>query len=236
MRAMAYLKQKFYAKNGWIPYPSAHISLSPSTADAPRYPLSEPLKTSDLPRLCQRDKEMLKTTVETFPQSGPEFRVALIPDSQTMNWHHAREEFLAKELLGRAPEVKGAIVKSANNRSVWCIWSRVFGQGKKGDTLYILRLFVEDEDCLSQEPSSTQSVQAVASCLAAARIEASTWGMNEVEVWNPSSTALAGARLLDASTKVVHRDQESIACLNWYGDHIGTQNVQWVANEKFGWC
>ena len=153
-----------------------------------------------------------------------------------MDWHHAREEFLAKEMLGRVPEVKGALVELDNQKAVWCIWSRVFALEKKDNTFYILRLVVEDEDDVGQRSLGLEKVHAVAACLAAAQNEATGWNMHNVHIWNPSPIIQAAARLLDSSAEIIHREQESIACLNWRGEKGGPQHVEWVANEKFGWC
>ena len=94
---------------------------------------------------------------------------------------------------------------------------------------------IEDEDCTSSEPSSAESVQAVAACLAAAQEQAGSWEMDSVQAWNPSPTVLAGARLLQPNIKIVDREDESITSLNWYGTNARPSNIQWLANEKFGW-
>ena len=87
------------------------------------------LTKNDLPMLCQKDEALLKRTVGHFSNDGPDTRVALVPSSAMIDWHHAREEFLAHELFGRKPEIKGAYVESATSgKAVWCIFSRVFAR------------------------------------------------------------------------------------------------------------
>jgi hypothetical protein len=119
-----------------------------------------------------------------------------------------------------------------------------------GSTLHILRLVVEDgllggsssdyDFGLATENGiagvqDSEAVAAVAALFAAARSEASEWEMEAVEFWNPNSIALAAARKLDADAKVHEREKTSICSLRWYGEGSG-EDVEWVCNEKFGWC
>jgi hypothetical protein len=35
----------------------------------------------------------------------------------------------------------------------------------------------------------------------------------------------------------VEREEESIASLMWYGEGSGaSDDIEWVGNEKYGWC
>ena len=212
------------------------MSLKPNAKAKAAHQQTRPLRSRDLPELCRRDKELLKQKITKFAQTSPDTRVALIPSAQIMDWHHAREDFLAKEILGRTPEIRGAIVAPSNEKAVWVLWTRLFQKNPDENSLQILRIVVEDEDGTSEEPSSTGSVQNVAACLAAAQEEAAAWGVNTIELWNPSATVQAGVRMLRPGVELIHREEYSVACLNWYGDKPGTNNVEWVANEKFGWC
>ena len=152
-----------------------------------------------------------------------------------MNWHHAREDFLTKELLGRTPVIRGAIVEHAPHGAVWCIWTRLFQKDPEENSLQILRIVVEDEGSASSQASSSENVQSVAACLAAAQEEAAAWDSRVIELWNPTPTVQAAAQLLDPGAQIIHRENHSIACLNWYGNEMGTEHVEWVANEKYGW-
>ena len=176
--------------------------------------------------------------------------VALIPDMATMAWHHAREELLGQELLGRIPKVKGAYLQCDNGNRVWCIWSRFFGNTEtEGNTLTILRMVVEGERSERSVASlktanSTQCrspkedhVKAVTAILQAAQAEAESWQMNSIQVWNPSQAIVAAAKRIEPSSQVIHRDGESIASLRWHCSEFkaGTR-IGWVGNEKYGWC
>ena len=117
--------------------------------------------------------------------------------------------------------------------------------------LHILRLFVEEENKFAQAKSvsevlATQSgggdgtreaVLATAAVLRAAQLEAAKWNMHHVEIWNPTPVAVLAAEELLPSVEMVHREEESITSLMWYGDQDGVgEEVEWVGNEKYGWC
>lgn len=81
-------------------------------------------------------------------------------------------------------------------------------------------------------------VAAIAALMAMAQKEAEEWKMENVELWTPSATSLAAARQLHPEAERVDRDVESIASLMWYPAHDGpvAEHIDWVANEKYGWC
>ena len=177
-------------------------------------------------------------------------RVALIPDADTMQWHHAREEFAAEHMFGRTPEVKGARA-GLEGKSAFCIWTRTYGSVASGNVLHILRLFIEEENEFTQvktvdEVNAAQSkdgdgareaVLATAAVLQAAQLEAAKWDMHHVEVWNPTPIAVLAAKELLPAVEIVHREEESITSLMWYGNENGVgDEVEWVGNEKYGWC
>jgi hypothetical protein len=170
---------------------------------------------------------------------GSNTAVALLPDVETIQWHHAREDFVGMELHGTTPKVKGAIVGSEKGKRVWCYWTRMWYNNDpaeaKGNQLHILRLVVEDG---SQNEQSTGHDAAIAALMAMAQREAEEWKMEHVEIWNPTAATVTAAQRLDSSAKVIDRDEESIASLQWYPDHDGTmaERIDWIGNEKYGWC
>jgi hypothetical protein len=205
----------------------------------------QPLKSPDLAYLCEADEHSLLSQVSKFEKPA----VALVPDLATISWHHVREEFIADELFGRSPDIKGAIVTTESGSQAWCIWTRVWASpgDEHGSILHILRLVVEGtEDSTPHDFSpatedgvanlqSSSAVQAVATLFAAAQKQAAEWDMATVQFWNPNNVALAAARLLDGSVKVQEREKDSICSLRWYGKGSG-EEVEWVCNEKYGWC
>lgn len=169
--------------------------------------------------------------------------VALIPDIETAQWHHAREEFVGQEVYGKVPKIKGVIVGDEVGKRVWCYWTRVWYNEDvsivKGNTMHVLRLVAED-DVLGSKDAREASGHgpAVAALLAMAQREAEEWKTECVELWNPSALALAGAQILDKSVEVIDRDSESIASLLWYLDLEGSaaDQIDWISNEKYAWC
>lgn len=177
--------------------------------------------------------------------------VAIVPDVEHLQWHHAREDFVCKELYGKTPEIKGAIVGTEPGNRVWCVWTRMWynsdPKDSKGNTLHILRLVVEDpqyDDYAAASEDKTAAAKgsavsaAIAALFAAAQVEAHKWNMGEVDIWNPTSTTLAAGRVLDPSVEVTHREKDSIASLRWYGEgsEDPVTDIEWVGNEKYCWC
>ncbi|KAK5165470.1 uncharacterized protein LTR77_008999 [Saxophila tyrrhenica] len=235
--------KQFYARNGWQSFPSSHVALPPSTDTKQDLPSVSSLKSTDLAELCAIDEKLIHARL--LKPNSKRCEVALVPDTSAIRWHHAREEFVIKELFNRDPDVKGAVTGEVGSR-VWCYWTRVYTnpQEEAPNTLHILRLVVEDESFSDFSPAAaeqgsshkaTRTVKAIASLFAAAQQEATKWDMKEVQIWNPTSTTLAAAQMLESTAVVQHRENESIASLRWYGEG-SWEDVDWICNEKYGWC
>jgi hypothetical protein len=224
--------KQFYAEYGWEPFNSSHISIPAMHSQVDGLPQAHPLYAEDLEGLCAIDQKLLRSSLASRPR-GSKIAVALVPDIDTIRWHHAREEFVGEELFGKIPKVKGAIVGSEKGKRIWCYWTRMYYNAReaKGNTLHILRLVIEDEQ-------QTDVADAIAALMSLARKEAEEWKMAEVEAWNPSKATVAAARKLYPAAEVIDRDRESIASLRWYPEHEGgvADAIDWVGNEKYGWC
>ena len=228
--------------------------------DTEDLPTARPLYEDDLGELCKIDEAMLRKSLEARPVDS-NTAVALVPDVDTIRWHHARENYVGKELHGKTPKVKGAIVGSEKGKRVWCYWTRMWYNNdpkeSKGNTLHMLRLVIEDEGLSSWESSGTNHISgsgkshqqngdgrssyhksAITSLLLMAQREAQEWSMAEVQAWNPTLVMVSAAQRLDPNTAVVNRDEESIASLKWHPLHKGpvAESIDWVGNEKYGWC
>ena len=208
---------------------------------------ARPLRAADLDELCSLDEQSLRADIaKDVPRN--ETRVALIPDLKTIQWHHAREEFIGREMLGREPDIKGAYSDCEGTSQVWCIWTRTFGSTEAGNTLNVLRIFVTGDETAVRHGSKTvgelsdlkstdqAKVRGAAAVLHAAQVEAERWDMEDVQIWNPSPLIVLAARQIEPSTELIHRDDESIASLRWHGEPEERPKVEWVSNEKFGWC
>lgn len=229
---------------GWHAFPSSHIALPPIDLKetAPR---AKMLYAKDLAELCDLDEKWLRKDIAGAQNFDSKIRVALIPDVKTMQWHHAREEFAGKEMLGRSPNIKGALAETESGARVWCIWTRTFGGEKAGNTLNILRFVIEgDQVCrhdrdepVTLNDSNQARIEAGAEVLRLAQIEAAKWDMKDIQIWNPTPMTVSAARNIEPSSLVIHRDEESIASLRWHGlDPEDRWKVDWVGNEKYGWC
>lgn len=211
-------------------------------------PVADPLHTGDLIELCKDDEIALCNTLAKPRVDKTAISVALIPDEKVMQWHHAREEFVANELLGRSPEVKGAIVQGEKGQRVWCLWTRTFGSEQNGNTMNILRLVIEGEVEEREDSSLTSSrvrleeshrwqVLAATSAIQSACFEAAKWGMDDVQLWNPTRLTILAAKKIDPSAEIVERTEDSIASLRWHGPELdSTTEINWIGNEKYGWC
>lgn len=228
----------------------ANISWAIDTGDLPA---AKALYEKDLEELCRVDEALVRKSLQSRPADS-NTAVALIPDIESIRWHHAREEFVGKELHGKSPEVKGALIGTEKGNRIWCYWTRMWYNGdpkeSKGNTLHILRLVIESEGQSSWEGSGTNHINGssssgghkhdaeIASLLLMAQRQAQEWNLEEVEVWNPTSATVTAARKLDPNARVVNRDSESIASLNWFPPHEGrvAESIDWIGNEKYGWC
>jgi hypothetical protein len=205
------------------------------------------LYTNDLAELCDVDLKLVRKKLVNTTISGKTI-ASIIPDAETFSWHHAREEFVATELYGKSPEVKGAIVGTEVGKRVWCVWMRTWyssdPQNTKENSMNILRLVVEDPEYTDSTAASEEGVEkakdtyvtvAIASLLSAAQADASKWHMGSVDIWNPTSATLAAAKQLNPAAQVVHREKDSVTSLRWYGEG-SVDDVEWLDNEKYAWC
>ncbi|RMY67307.1 hypothetical protein D0863_07878 [Hortaea werneckii] len=240
--------KEFYAARGWQPFPSSHITIPAEESRSSNLPQVRKLQSEDLQRLCEDDEKLLRYRLSSM--AGDRMAVALIPDVATLQWHHAREDFVSRETHGGRPDFmdggRGALVEVKPGVRAWCVWTRVWTNPQEDapNTLHILRLAVEDESYSDFSPASKEGAQrfagsdvakAIAALIAEAQAQARASGMHEVQIWNPTSATLAAARLIDSEATVEEREKESITSLQWYGPGAW-KDVDWVCNEKYGWC
>lgn len=171
-------------------------------------------------------------------------RMMVVPDHDHMLWHHKKEEFVCEKLLGKQPRVKGVITGEPGNR-IWAIWThRFYGDPEStssGNTLYILRLVIENQDALStlsgkelpqdagQCDLQTEQLRAV---LQTAHAEAAEWQLSYVKLWNPTPLVQHLIERTGIPHCKVKREDESIASVLWYGEGSGTEkDLEWIGNE-----
>jgi GNAT superfamily N-acetyltransferase len=221
--------KKYYTKLGWVPFPSTHIAFPPAANTKPF--TASPLTEADLDELCALDETYIRRSLENTRDKKK--HVALIPTHDVMQWHHKREDFVSGKIFGKSPTIKGAIAGEPGSR-IWAIWTRAFYgpiKPESGNTLHILRLVIEDEINVDANAAKLKGI------LEIAQAEAKEWQLAHVELWNPTEIVkkIVGGTGLEYNE--VEREEESIASLMWYGEGSGTSDdIEWVDNEKYGWC
>ncbi|KAG0652843.1 Lysine acetyltransferase [Hyphodiscus hymeniophilus] len=229
--------KKYYAKFGWMPFPSTHISFPPSPAtngastnghinDAQ---VATTLKDADIEALCALDEQYIRK--ELVQAKDGKTHVALVPDYAQMKWHALREDFMTARLFSKSPTIRGAISGTAGNR-VWALWTRSFygplDSIESGNMLHFLRLVIEDEKDVAGNVKKLRDIVKIA------QKEAAEWKLTGVEIWNPTPVVKEILSKLDVEHSEVERDEHSIPCLLWYGED-SVDDLVWVGNEKFGW-
>ena len=230
--------KKYYAKHGWLPFPSTHISFPPLAPAATNgvnglangTQIAAVLEDADIEALCDLDVQYIRK--ELAQAKDGQIHVALVPDYTQMRWHALREDYMTSRIFGKSPTTRGAIAGTPGNR-VWAIWTRSFygpvDKVESGNTLHFLRLVIEDEN------DAAGNVEKMRAIVQIAQKEAAEWKCVSVEIWNPTSVVKDVVSRLGVDHSEVERDEESIPSLMWYGEGNG-DDVVWIGNEKFGWC
>lgn len=238
--------KKFYSKLGWLPAESTHVtwmpapeaSASASASSVPEDSAVRPLGRAELAELCALDEQLLRT--HHLPKIATKTgnpAVALVPTHDSIVWHLDREDFMCSRIFpdGRTPTVRGAVFTCpTSGLRLWTVWARSYygGLGKaEGNTLYLLRVVVEDED--ADEESLARGFKGVVQM---AQREAALWRVCNVQLWNPTGVVRRLVETCGIPCEWVAREEDSIASLRWYGEGGGGREVEWVANDKFGWC
>lgn len=227
---------EFYARLGWRPAPCHHISLEPARRESTT--CVRPLNEEDLEVMCKLDGELVWTALASPSQNGKS-RFAILPDWDHMRWHHRKEEFVCERLFGKTPNVKGAVAGELGSR-IWVVWTHRYYEhpdNASGNTLYILRLGVEDQrDGMTQSGVDVQ-VENLRLVLEAARAEAFEWDLQTIQLWDPSPTVTEWIERTGIPHRAEKRTEEGIGCLRWYGKGEGKQHeIDWLYNEKYAWC
>ena len=238
----------YYAELGWHPLPdNTTISFLPLVASEPL--AARKVLDEDLNRLCDEDEAMIRKAMAD--KSKAKRSMMILPDQDHMRWHHKKAEFACEKLFGKQPKIKGAIAGQPGNR-IWVIWThRYYGDSKSdcsGNTLYILRLIIENQlalgtcsldkgDLPDDAGESELQVHNLRAVLQNARREAAEWRLASVKIWNPTRPVLS----LIERTKIEHwkeeREHEGITSLLWYGNGSDNEHApEFIGNEKYTWC
>ncbi|KAK3294376.1 uncharacterized protein B0H64DRAFT_185631 [Chaetomium fimeti] len=224
--------KKFYAKHGWAPFESCHVSFKPveGAAAGGKGQVAKALGYHELAELCAVDEKLLRADLAR--RGGGKPHVAILPELDALLWHLMREDYMTKSIFGKTPTVRGAVAGEPGKR-VWAVWMRGYYGGLKkleGNVLHVLRVVVEDPN----QPDD-EMVAGFRSIVQIAQHEAAAWKTQDIHIWNPGPKLKGLVEKCGIESEFVNRDSESIASLMWYGEEP-TAEVDWVANEKYGWC
>ena len=240
----------FYAAFGWYAFAdnNMHVELHPQRAVTALE--SAELRAEDLEQLCEKDQELIRSQMKREWTEG-RLQIMLVPDHDHMLWHHKKEDFVCEKLFGRKPTIKGAVV-GVPGRRIWVIWTHRFysnpAAATSDNTLYILRVVVEDQvptenDFPGLKDSSTETsrsgilTNSLKALLQHAQTEAADWGLGKVCMWHPTPLILALIQQTGLPHRLVDRTDEGIASLLWFGEGSGREDtLEWIGNEKYGWC
>jgi GNAT superfamily N-acetyltransferase len=229
--------KSYYAKLGWHPFPlNNHIEF-----DAMHVPnLSQSgireIIDKDLEQYCKDDEAMIRKKM--IRSSSQKARMMIVPDLDHMLWHHRKEEFACDKLFGKQPDVKGSVIGDDDDR-IWMIWThRYYGNpehASSDNTLYILRLVIENENASPEQVHN--QVQQMQRMIQAAQNEAAGWDLHSVKLWDPAHLVQDLVERTGIQHRTVQREEESIASLLWFGEGSGKEDtLEWLGNEKYGWC
>ena len=115
------------------------------------------LVADDLEELCKRDEAMVRGK----PAANAKKLITILFDLDHMLWHIGKEKLVTERLFGKRPRAKGAIAGPSGGQ-VWAIWTHRYyahpNVETSSNTLYILRLVVEDDDAANKPPSTGEIV------------------------------------------------------------------------------
>ncbi|KAM7217318.1 hypothetical protein V8F06_007261 [Rhypophila decipiens] len=236
----------YYAALGWKWFPSNQTTLtllpasSPvigpesceGTSKTPSFTHSEPdavryLEQEDLKDLWKLDAMQLSKEFDQMLADG-KTHIGFVPCYAQLSWQLARSEFVAGTLFEKAPIWKGAITKDAQS---WICWAHDW----RGEKLKVLRIIHNLSTTVEQRVENTKLL------LESALVEASTWGLHNVLVWNPGKVITQGCKAVGnahpSNIKIVFEDRAdaSIPSLRWAeGKDVG--EAKWDSNYYYCWC
>ena len=237
----------YYASFGWKVFPSkqATLTLLPSptstpvlgpqndeSSSQPLFKHSEPsrvryLEQKDLRDLCEVDEMQLSSQFDQMAADG-KTHIAFLPSYAQIAWQLARSEFVAGTLFEKAPTYKGAITEDARS---WIYWGHDWREKK----LKVLRIVHAISTTVHQRIENTKLL------LESALVEASTWGLPKVLVWNPGEVITRGCKAAgnahpnDVRIVFDERADASIPSLRWAKGRDAGSTV-WESNFYYCWC
>ncbi|KAL7629671.1 hypothetical protein AAE478_001194 [Parahypoxylon ruwenzoriense] len=218
---------KFYASKGWDVMDAFQSSLTapPSILpEQPRFAETRFLTRDDIPGLCERDVEGLKSEFDGY-EPGESARMTVLPTANLIGWLHGRAEFMATKALGKAPDIKGSICESAGS---WLYWYHHFSD----DELAIQRVKLR-----RSSHSDAAENRVLAQLLLDAVEEARKWKLPRVVVWDPSPEVQKALKFLSQELRMEVTSEErqniEIPCIRYRNGE--KRSVVVKPNEFYGW-
>ncbi|OHE96030.1 hypothetical protein CORC01_08723 [Colletotrichum orchidophilum] len=244
--------KEYYTRWGWPPnLTNGHFVLPAAKMEKPA--ATQPILESDLEHLCSRDEAMIYNAM-AMPSTSRK-RVVILPDMDHMLWHIRKEDFATNHIFGKTAQAKGAIA-GVPGKQVWAIWVHRYyehpnypNEEKQGDqnVLYILRLVVEGDATANKprEPYFTiamdgnkEEAAALEAVMQAAQAEAADWGLDQVQLWEPSPMVQSILEQSNLNPVYVERQSHSIASVLWFeeGGNVQDDHPILINNEHYAWC
>lgn len=231
---------KFYAKHGWKPFSSTHITLRPIDNQGEYHQRKaviasdrelKDLATHDLDSLTGSWTTQLEDKLTSISAQNPsKTYVAFKPEPVQFHWHLSRQEFLAEYIGRKKPEVNGVL---DTKTGAALVWTRTYSAQASDWHLSILYVHVPH----NSQHNEDDLRQALSCLMLRAQWEAKVWDMVAgVEIWDPNELVILAARDIayGQDVTVISRDAEHICSLKWNG--ADTDDVVWLANERYAWC
>ncbi|OJD17036.1 hypothetical protein AJ78_02831 [Emergomyces pasteurianus Ep9510] len=229
---------KYYTNKGWRMLPAVQSVLSashsltfPNRSDLPP---TQPLLLDDIPALCARDIEGIKTEFAKLKPAETEILMTVLPTANIVGWLQDRAAFISSKTNGDVPPVKGAICKDAKT---WVYWHHDFPDQE----LTIQRVVIssqtsEDED----EEHQKRATAAIASLLLAALCEVQKWKLHKLVIWSPTPELHRAMHFVQEhfGVEVMHEERvhSNVPSVRWRGgDEDNTSQVVISQNEYYAW-
>lgn len=227
----------FFYDLGWQPQPATQLRITLGSDQVP-YPSvddAELLQWPDIQKAVEHDARACRLRIKAKKdgrikgaEASKKTHVQLAPSPAVAKWHLMREALHAQQ-LGKRPNKSGmknhgaASVTDGVPSGVCAWWVR---------DLVRCQLIL----CRMAERRLCGMEKGAMAVLQAAVAEAGIWGLREVVVWQPTAQVVLGAQMLgERGVRVVMEERmDLVPCLRWSGGE--ERDVEWEANEYYGWC
>ncbi|KAH8714074.1 hypothetical protein GQ44DRAFT_811314 [Phaeosphaeriaceae sp. PMI808] len=221
-------KDEFYIRRGWEPQPSPAVVLpvhqqnkfdNDVVSDNSSIRL---LRAGDIRELCDRDIEALKADAQRAKVTEGCSFTTILPTSDLVRWLHARAEFIGFKIHGKSPLYKGVI----HNSDAWMYWHHDF----RKQHLFVQRIRIFGE-------SQGNRHVVLATLLLHSILEAKSWKLPNVVVWDSGSDIREAVKILTSKFKdfkpIFEIKRRETASVRWKNGEM--KNHMMMSNEHYAW-